>query len=439
MPDTAKILIFTSVNSPRLNYIADLLIRELTGLNFEITTDPVYFQNYDGIRLNYSLHPFRYELRMTPSELLYENDIHPQEIWLKKANIPMLFPNENSHDDFGLDLFAASFYLVSRYEEYLPFSADEYDRFPAKGAFVVKHGIEKLPLVNQYAELLKEKIRGNYPQVNFPDRKFQFELTYDIDNAYAYLHKGFWREYGGLLVSLLGFDGKEFTVRKKVLRKKIPDPFDSYQFQTDLHRQFDLNPKYFFLLGDYATYDKNLNWQNAWFRKLIKGIDEQYATGIHPSFQSNCGVKIVEEEIKRLRKITGKSVVRSRQHFLKLKFPETYRNLIQCGIHEDYTMGFSEITGFRASIAAPFYFYDLLKEEKTSLRIFPFAIMDSGFYYFKKYSPEQALEEAVSLLHEVKKVRGYFQFLAHNDLLTDKLWPGWKEKFTEFLKEAVSA
>lgn len=221
MPDAAKILIFTSANSPRLNYITDLLIRELTGLNPELTTDAIYFQNYDGLKLNYSLHPFRYELRMTPSSLLYENDIHRQEIWMKKANIPMLFPNEDSHDDFGFDLFAAGFYLVSRYEEYLPYTADEFDRFPAKESFVRKHGIEKLPLLNQYAELLKEKIRGNYPRVNFPDKKFQFELTYDIDNAYAYLHKGFWREYGGLMVSLLRFDGREFSVRKKVLRKKI--------------------------------------------------------------------------------------------------------------------------------------------------------------------------------------------------------------------------
>jgi hypothetical protein len=439
MVDTSQILIFTSENSARLNYTVDLFFHELIGLNFTITTDAIQFQNHEGIKLNYSSRRFRYELRMTPSAFLFENDIHQQEIWMRKSNIPMLFPSENTGDDFGFDLFAASFFLVSRYEEYLPFTADEYDRFPAKESFVVKHGIEKLPLINMYAELLKEKIRKNYPQVNFPEKKFQFELTYDIDNAYAYLHKGFWREYGGLLCLVLCFAGRGVSERKNVLQKKIPDPFDSYELQRSLREEFHLNPKYFFLLGDYATYDKNLNWENADFRKLIKGIDEQYEIGIHPSFQSNCGIKIVEEEIKRLKKITAKPIVRSRQHFLKLTFPETYQNLSQLGIKEDYTMGFSELTGFRASIAAPFYFYDLQKEKKTSLRIFPFAIMDASLFYYKKYSPQQALDESISLLSDVKKVNGYFQFLAHNDLLNDKMWNGWKEKFAEFLKLAVSA
>ena len=38
------------------------------------------------------------------------------------------------------DIFAASFYLISRYEEYLPHVKDEYGRFTAEESLAYKNG-----------------------------------------------------------------------------------------------------------------------------------------------------------------------------------------------------------------------------------------------------------------------------------------------------------
>ena len=41
------------------------------------------------------------------------------------------------------DVFSASFYLVSRYEEYLPYVKDMYERFQAENSLAYKHNFYK--------------------------------------------------------------------------------------------------------------------------------------------------------------------------------------------------------------------------------------------------------------------------------------------------------
>jgi hypothetical protein len=108
--------------------------------------------------------------------------------------------------------------------------------------------------------------------------------------------------------------------------------------------------------------------------RLLKKFSARCEVGIHSSYASNGNIEKVREEISRLEKITGKKIVRNRQHFLRLRFPATYRTILACGIEEDYTLGYSSLAGFRAGIASPFLFYDLEKEEATQLRVFPFAV-----------------------------------------------------------------
>ena len=132
-------------------------------------------------------------------------------------------------------------------------------------------------------------------------------------------------------------------------------------------------------------------------------------------------------------------MTKSRQHFLMLRFPETYRNLIANGISEDYTMGYADEVGFRASLCTPFYFYDLQKEEKTNLRIHPFAVMDATMNLYLKIKPAVALDYVRQLIDETKKVTGTFILLWHNESLSEvATWKGWKNVYEELIKEAVS-
>ncbi|NJO89826.1 MAG: hypothetical protein HC831_13425 [Chloroflexia bacterium] len=56
------------------------------------------------------------------------------------------------------------------------------------------------------------------------------------------------------------------------------------------------------------------------------------------------------------------------------------------GITNDYSMGYSSHPGFRAGTCTPFYFFNLKTDEKTNLKITPFAVMDVGFIDYLKCS-----------------------------------------------------
>ena len=132
--------------------------------------------------------------------------------------------------------------------------------------------------------------------------------------------------------------------------------------------------------------------------------------------------------------ITGKKIRKSRQHFLLLRLPETYRNLLSLGIEEDYSMGYPGICGFRAGICTPFRFYDLQNEKETNLLVFPFQVMDTSLNKYMKLSPQEAQRHIEELVDEVKEVNGTFISIWHNESLHDRgKWKGWRLVFEQML------
>ena len=125
-------------------------------------------------------------------------------------------------------------------------------------------------------------------------------------------------------------------------------------------------------------------------------------------------------------------VTKSRQHFLKLTLPETYNQLSDLGIIEDYTMGYASAIGFRASICSAFTFYNLDIETILPIKIHPFAVMDATLLYYLKLSPQASLLQISSLIEEIKNVNGTFMSLWHNDTFSNyNQWEGWQSRSEE--------
>jgi hypothetical protein len=127
-------------------------------------------------------------------------------------------------------------------------------------------------------------------------------------------------------------------------------------------------------LGNYARYDKIFHREQILPATYPRNCRE--ISGGNPSFLFSEREKNLITEIQRLETITGEKVKRSRQHFLKLTLPETYRRLIGAGIEEDFSMGYASHPGFRAGTCTPFFFYDLPREQPTTLKVVPFQMMD---------------------------------------------------------------
>jgi hypothetical protein len=434
------LLIYTPSITPRLRYIFSLIFNEILKIEIEITSDKEMFEYFNGAKLNYSEKKIGEEPLFHPAPLLFEKNITNQLINVFDWEGTKAFFAVPAQSVFPFDPFAAAFYLVSRYEEYLPFTEDEHGRFEAEQSLAFQAGFLQKPLVNLWAEKIKEILIQKYPNLIFPERKFEYLSTIDIDNAYAYKGKGFMRTTGALIRALAKFNNKGFIDRMKVVFFKSHDPYDTYIKMRDIKKQYNVASVYFFLVGKYGAHDKNLSITQKGFQSLIKSTADYSDVGIHPSYSSNKDPKELAIEIKNLSRVLNHEITKSRQHYLKMKLPETYRNLIENGIKEDYSMGFASQVGFRASICSPFYFYDLVADEATKLVLFPFAVMDATLNLYLKINPDDAISHVVPLIKEIKSVNGMFISLWHNESICNEFeWKGWQGIYEQVVKTATEA
>ncbi len=429
------ILIYTEKVTPRLDYVAGLILGRLLGLNYSITHFVQEFHTFSGARINYSKQNLENSLQIVPCGLLFETDILEQPIDTAEWDgMKILFPSGNA-GTFPFDIFAASFFLVSRYEEYLPFTPDDHGRFEAHQSIAWQQGFLEKPVVNIWTIKLKEALRQQFPDLPVNKQEFKHISTIDIDNAWAYRHKGFFRTAGAMVRSTLSFSTKNLRNQLSVLTGKSPDPYDNYDFLEKQEKKYGFSSVYFFLVGKYGRYDKNNSFSNNHFRNLILQRSKKGPIGIHPSYRSNKSLGILKKEVQRLSGLLNRQMTKSRQHFLMVRFPDTFEKLIKTEISEDYTLGYAAHTGFRAGICTPFLFYNLKKEEETSLTLVPFMVMDITLQQYMGLNSDQALQNIKEMIDSVKAVNGTFVSLWHNESLSETgVWKGWREVYEKMLE-----
>ncbi|HRO69667.1 MAG TPA: hypothetical protein PK951_04780, partial [Chitinophagaceae bacterium] len=164
----------------------------------------------------------------------------------------------------------------------------------------------------------------------------------------------------------------------------------------------------------------------------------RYPIGLHPSWRSGDEYELLKKEIETLSRITGSGCLSSRQHYIRVDLPDTYRRLLDAGIRYDFSMGYGGINGFRASVTTPFYWYDLQEEKQTDLMLFPFCYMEANSFYEQKFTAQQALEEMREYRKVVKSVGGMLITIWHNHFLgSEKVAGEWKQVYEEFIRETA--
>ncbi len=434
------ILIYTHKITKRVQYIFKLYFNTLLGVPFELTTSVEKIKAFTGPKISYCKKNTGCGIFFNASNLLFESGIEGQELGFSSFEKNVSFyPVYDKKSVLPFDPFAAAFFLVTRYEEYLPYIKDRFGRFDAHESVASKYGFLNKPVVNIWAENIKTIISNYFPEVVFKTRVYKFIPTIDIDAAYSYRLKGTVRTVGGFIKSFLKFDFSQIIERAKVLTDLKKDPFDTYDLQLQLQKHYNLKPLYFILFAEYAEFDKNIPVNNLSFQRLIKSLADYAEVGIHPSYDSNLSSKKLKIEIETLAKILNREITKSRQHFLKLNFPTTYRNLINLDITDDYTMGYASETGFRAGICNTYPFYDLDLETETKLNIHPFQVMDGTLKDYQQLTPEEGLTKVKAVIDEVKAVNGTFISLWHNESLSNlDRWAGWQYIYEEMIKYAVT-
>jgi len=400
------------------------LLTQGLGIDHKATSDIDEFYAYPLPKINYSDLVPPDALNIKPHAILFDHGIrdyhlqvnsHPdfEKIFFKNSNNPVCF-----------DIFGAAFWLLSRYEEYLPHKADEENRFHFKSGLAYQYDFLHKPLVNIWLEAFRKELLKQFPLLEFNKREYRFLSTIDIDNVYKYKHKGFVRTIAGFVS-----DGtlEKMKQRLRIILGREQDPFDCYEFLIKTHRELRIDAIYFFLLGDYGPNDKNHSALDLRFQSLIKHLADYSMVGIHPSYGSNNNLRQLKTEVSRLGNITHKLITKTRQHFSMLRFPQTYKDLLQAGMTADYSMGYKNRNGFRASYCYPYKWYSLDIESVSSLTIHSYCINDNTLMSEAALNKKTILETASPYIDEIKKYRGELITIFHNDNFTSDIRQMYRE------------
>ncbi len=407
-------ILFTEQISNRLLYVAGFLESRMQS-SFQIVTTRSQIPANEPI-INYSKWPIVGSTQIIPVGLLLESDIKVQNLRPGQTDSTPYFFETDRACEIPFDMLSAIFYLLSRYEEYLPFSHDEHGRFTSQSS--VLHSISSIekPIIDIWIARLAEIINQKGANISLQNN-YKFLLTCDVDIAYAYRGKG--------LVRALVFGIKSLIIKKttltgfvKALIKKEDDPYNTYSKLLWLNRNNSEKPIFFMHLGNHGPYDKSIRWNHQLMKSLIAELSSNAAIGLHPSMASNKEPELLDTEKQRFMSITNENVQISRQHYLFLRFPDTYRNLIKCGFTHDFSMGYADTIGFRAGTCHDFFFYDLKAEKTTSLRITPLTVMDGTLFSYMKLSQAEATQRVASIVNLVKHYGGTFTLLWHNSSFT---------------------
>lgn len=449
---SSDIIIYSPNSSARLDYIVKLLFQSRAY----ITNDIEVFDSFPGKKINYSKAFLSgVDAQVIPHSLLFEQQIQEQRVAISSwQGVPIFF--EAAGGTIPFDIFAASFYLITRYEEWLPHENDYLDRYRYEQSLAYQFGFLDQPLVNSWME--KWTSQNSLP---YTKPAFSFKPSYDIDIAYSYSHHAMLRNIGGYFKDLLNANFSGIKDRVQVLAGVRKDPYDVYDWLDELHAKFQLDPIYFFLVASKRdAIHKNISPANKGMKELIQRIARKYNVGIHPSAQKKSvfnssesegllteyklsngeynnrvdgNKKKLRDEKMSIEMLIARNVTQSRQHYIQLRFPETYEALLQAGITEDYSMGYPTISGFRASYTGSFNWFHLLKNEETSLKIFPFCYMDATLIFHERITPETAHSKMEYYYQQFQQYGGCFIPIYHNQLLSEQNNFGeWRRIYADF-------
>lgn len=426
------LLVYTHKITPRFTYIMKHVFNRMLGIEVSFTVKVEDFIKHSGPKITYTKQPLQNEFFIRSNDLLFQQGINDIEInvfdW---EGIPCFF-RSGERSELPYDIFSASFYLLSRYEEYLPHVKDIHGRFPPKESIAYKNEFLRLPVVDIWVSRLLEGLKRRFPGLQYETKKYSYSSLIDVTTSHSYAYRGLVRGTAGFLMDLGTLRLGRVIKRLGVLFGK-KDPYDNFTTLVEMHKKNNTKSMFFFQFADYSTYDKNVSPTNNKFRFLIKSMSDYSSIALAASYSSFTDTDVLRREKTRLSAVINRPVSSSRMRYNRVDIPSTYRNLVEAEFSDDYTMGYTHEVGFRASTCTPFFFYDINLEIQQPIRVHSFVVHDYALVNMKK--KEEMIKVISDLSNEVKMVKGDFLTIFSNELLGG----GHRVNWMDFYESTIMA
>ena len=333
----------------------------------------------------------------------------------------------------GADLFAATFFMLTRWEEYVLPAQDAHGRFPASASAAVRFGLIDRPVVNEWADLLYLLLQKSGWKHARPERAYRLSISCDVD------HPRLWWKGADRVKTLAGSllaraNPKEFKYWLRNYAFGAQDPYDVFDEWLRIFREHDLQVHFNFLGDRKRSSDCYYPVRHPFVRQTIEKLASQgHGIGFHPSYEAFNSAELYRHELDSVRAISPVPVKTGRQHYLRFEAPFTWRVWASAGMDWDSTLGYSEREGFRCGICHDFPVFDFLERKMLRLREKPLIAMDVTLAQYRSMEPEAALERLLELREQVARHRGEFVLLWHNSSWNTYFWARWKAVFLQFI------
>ena len=441
-------------------YILDIILNEFMGLNYQIETydnkSEVYeieLENknkliFEDHFFNRFINDLEYlKLENIPKTIFKE--LIKNNAYILEDNMPIIFgknklelKTSNSHVKTitcGIDIFASSFFMLTRWEEYVNKNRDKHDRFSAYESLAYKNNFLDRPIVNEYIEMLKNMLFELGLNQKTKSKKYQVCLTHDVDFIYK------WDSIGKFLRHLIGDIVLRKSIRDffssivyyaQVKLKKKNDPFDTFDYLMDISDSLKVKSYFFFMAEGITKFDNNYKSNSSESLKLVSKIKKRgHHIGLHPSYDAYNNKNQLRKEKLELEENFGIPIVFGREHFLRFEVPNTWQIWEDNNMKWDSTVGYADKEGFRCGVCYEYSVFNILKRKKLKLKEKPLIVMEASFIYQNNISAELMEEEITNLIDKVKKYNGEFVFLWHNSSFNIKEWKHKREIYKRVLND----
>ncbi|MDD2386533.1 MAG: polysaccharide deacetylase family protein [Bacteroidales bacterium] len=432
------LLIYVPRLNARTHYAIEVCFSHVFKIDFKITTDLDEFEKSNLPCLWYAPEKVSDKPGIISDAMMWDKKLiidSPGRTIIENTNV--LFPTQSVLLP-NFDLFAACFWHVTRMEEYNHFAISADTRFSSEKSIARKTGILQKPIVHVWTEMFLEVLKQLYPDLKYTKPAYKYVPTVDVDSAFMYKYQGFFINRIGFVKDVFRKDFKAVKKRFRVIMGKDADPWFCFDKIAELHEKYDLKPKYFFLVAKHSKLDRNVSPSRIRMKKLIAELVKKHTVGIHYSYRGNSKPKLWNKELRVLSKLTGQEIFSSRQHYLFVRFPSTYEQLINLGMKRDYSMVYPDMPGFRMGVTVPVPFFNLTTNKKTDFWLYPTMIMDNSFTKYQTMTHDEAIEISSGIINYTKQYGGTLITLWHNESLSEYgKWEGWNTVYESILKMAT--
>ena len=401
-------LVYTHKITPRIRYIFKHIFENMLMINLDITNDVQIFVEYSGPKLSYSHKPLEDEFFIKSHSLLFEQGITPQKLILDFWDELPIFFVTNEGGSFPFDIFAASFFLLCRYEECMPFLKTNSGCFDPSQSISMKFDFLELPIIDLWVSKFQEQLASNFPEIlEKEDYKPSKKILLEVPIAFRYSNRSLLENLGDIFSALWKLNLNQLIIHILVLIKLRNDPFETYYQWKDWFNKSSIKPIVFFLFARSSSYQTTTSIFNLRFRKIIKKTGDFFSLGLLTSVKAQIDSKkqIIREK-NDFQKLTNRTIFDVRLSNGIFNLRKDYEMLSENEFKNDYSMGYSDRIGFRAGTATPYYFYDVSREFQLSIKLTPI------------FATEQSLKQLNDSFPFEKLLRVYEKLPLSSSVLT---------------------